>query len=523
MKPLIFTYSESNEVKVLVATREKKQLKIERLIRTEREIPVEENVEEQDFSGTGLDNLNDDLDLGEVDDAAESPQEEDTGEDIEKLNAELSNYKLKKSEFVAVATEPSLNYHIYSGSKIKNTKNLKQYLIEDITNNKNIEISGDQLDYVDLYEDSMLAVFLADDVPAVNLVNAIAAQNKKRFYKLNSIKSGEIALANYVSQNYKFLQEDLTLILHVGKEQSNIIFLEGNTLKYIGDALEIGSGNLSTYDIYFSKILLEMENGNIPRLDNILLCGEYNSENLVLSFYGSFPEANIIEMDFSTVNTESLTGKQKESLKEYSVLIAAAYEYMDELNGDYEGIRILPDYIRENQKSFQMAWHGYLMMPLIFGVTFFLTVNILNNRTEIAKLDKEVQHLSRLQEKNKELLTDISQLEKRIENFDQTMSILNKASSKPQKYSSVLEDISGFVAPKRNFWLTQLQDAKGDKGKLQLNGYSLSRSVLTEFADKNNYSMLNNIIYEPLREYRAYEFSLLLNISSNNEKENDSQ
>ena len=41
-----------------------------------------------------------------------------------------------------------------------------------------------------------------------------------------------------------------------------------------------------------------MENGGIPRLDNVILCGEDNSENLVLSFYGTFPEANVTDLKF---------------------------------------------------------------------------------------------------------------------------------------------------------------------------------------------------------------------------------
>jgi hypothetical protein len=28
-------------------------------------------------------------------------------------------------------------------------------------------------------------------------------------------------------------------------------------------------------------------------LDNIIVCGEDDSENLILSFYGTFPEANV--------------------------------------------------------------------------------------------------------------------------------------------------------------------------------------------------------------------------------------
>ena len=77
-----------------------------------------------------------------------------------------------------------------------------------------------------------------------------------------------------------------------------MIFLEGQKLKHIGSPLDIGT-KIFTHTMFISpKILLEMENGGIPKLDNIILCGEDRSENLILSFYGTFPEANVSELKF---------------------------------------------------------------------------------------------------------------------------------------------------------------------------------------------------------------------------------
>ena len=45
-----------------------------------------------------------------------------------------------------------------------------------------------------------------------------------------------------------------------------------------------------------------MENGGITSLDNIIVCGEDDSENLILSFYGTFPEANVSRLEFDDVD-----------------------------------------------------------------------------------------------------------------------------------------------------------------------------------------------------------------------------
>jgi hypothetical protein len=56
-----------------------------------------------------------------------------------------------------------------------------------------------------------------------------------------------------------------------------------------------------------------MENGGITSLDNIIVCGEDDSENLILSFYGTFPEANVSRLEFDDVDISQLMKIQKQN------------------------------------------------------------------------------------------------------------------------------------------------------------------------------------------------------------------
>ena len=123
----------------------------------------------------------------------------------------------------------------------------------------------------------------------------------------------------YVAKRKKFFPDDQSLIVYIGKEYSKLIFLQGRKLKHIGTTLDIGTTNLHTYDVYFSKILLEMENGGITSLDNIIVCGEDDSENLILSFYGTFPEANVSRLEFDDLDITQLDEDTKSKFSSYSV------------------------------------------------------------------------------------------------------------------------------------------------------------------------------------------------------------
>ena len=187
---------------------------------------------------------------------------------------------LSKYSFIPALTEPTIYYHLYEGAKPQKPLKLKQQIIDEILETKNVSVDRDSIDYTELADKSLLSVFIVGEVACVNLINSLASQNNRRFYKIPTVKSSDISLAYYVAKKKKFFPDDHSLIVYIGKDYTKLIFLQGRKLKHIGTTLDIGTSNLHTYDVYFSKILLEMETGGIPSLDNIIVCGEDDSENL---------------------------------------------------------------------------------------------------------------------------------------------------------------------------------------------------------------------------------------------------
>jgi len=300
MKQIICIYSEGLEHKLAILGKEKDKISINQVftINANANLAVDNTESLGDFTDDSL--MSEDISFDELD--SMDPMgaiEEDSAidsTDISQIAAKLVNCDLSKTQFIPVITDPNVTFHIYEGPLDKDKKKTLDKIILEIQNTKGLVISRDQIDFISLDETTHLCVFTEPDVPCANLVNSIAAYNGKKYYKIYSIKSAEIALANFVSKTTKFFPEDYSLIIYIGKEYSKLIFLEGQNLKHIGATLDIGLQNLHTYDVYFSKILLEMENGGIPRLDNVVICGDDRSENLVLSFYGTFPEANVSEL-----------------------------------------------------------------------------------------------------------------------------------------------------------------------------------------------------------------------------------
>lgn len=507
MKPIVCLYCEGTDTKVAVVSKEKESLKILRVASLNMTEALAASLSKSEVeSGLEVQGLASDISFDSLEEVGSNVPAVVDSSDVAKLNSSLAGLPLSKLQFIPIISEPTVNFHLYEGPRDPSKKKLINNIIKDIQEVKGISVQPDSIDFIEMNEKALLSLFIEGDLPCVNVVSLLANYNRRRYYKISTIKTAELSLAYYVTKINQFFPEDNSLIVYIGKEYSKLIFLEGQKLKHIGATLDIGTRNLHTYDVYFSKILLEMENGGINKLDNIIICGEDRSENLLLSFYGTFPEANVSELKFDIFDSELLTQEERQNLALYAIPISVAAEYFDELQHEYLGVNFLPKYIQENQKFLQFGWHSYALLPVLFAVTFFFTFSILSSYREINELDLEIKRLSERQAQNQTLVDQITPLSQRINNFDKTQAILDSAAVGTAVWDKTLSSISDFVERRRNFWITKLDD--GGNNEIKITGYSLSRSVLTEFAEYTNQSILKNINYEPLRSKTAFSYTI---------------
>ena len=503
MKQLVCIYCEGSDTKIAVVNKEKEHVKVLKTTSVDVLQPalqLEDGVSDLNIEGEDLTLQN----LKHENSAAVSSSSQNI------LNSELVGINLNKSYFIPALTEPSIYYHVFDGNKDLKSSKVTQEIINDIQRTKNVVIDKDDLGYIELANKSLLSVFLSSgDIHAIQLINNLARANGKRTYKIPSVKSAEISLAYYVAKRKKFFPDDHSLIVYIGKEYSKLIFLHGRKLQHVGTTLDIGTLNLHTYDVYFSKILLEMENGGINSLDNIIVCGGDDSENLILSFYGTFPEANVSRLEFDDIDVSSLNQRDKETISSFSIPLATAVDYFDDAENKHDGINLLPKYVKEDQKIFQFGWHGYALIPLLFAATFYFTLQFLSNSKEINILNNKIAEQTLLQRQNQQTLSKISDMEAKISGFGQTQAILDSAAVGTKVWTKVLMHISNFFGGKRDIWLSNLNSSNSS---IALSGYALSKRVLTDFAYSVKSAELKSLTYEPIRKANAYKFNVVFNL-----------
>lgn len=511
MKSLVCIYCEGGDSKIAVVAREKDKLRLLKVAELESLNPVA--LEADAFASLNLENSLGDISFGNNEKPADSGiGGEISGDSL--LAAALDGVDLNDCEFIPAISEPGLHYHLYEGPKDGNRNKLLKDIIDDIQKTKNITVLKDNLDYTELAGGTLLSIFADGEISCINSINSLAQYKGKRYFRVPAVKSAELSLSYLVAKKKKFFPDDYSLIIYIGKEYSKLIFLQGKKLKHIGATLDVGTINLHTYDVYFSKILLEMENGGIPRLDNVVLCGEDDSENLILSFYGTFPEANVSRMDFDGLDITALDEMQRDRLSSFSVPLAAAIDYLDEQSKQHKGVNILPRYVKDSQNFVKnnFAWHTFAMIPLLFVVTYLFTFMFLKNNQVITGLNEELQTLTLQQVKNQKILDEMSYNQNKIDNFGATQSILDSASRGSELVGRLTGRMCAFIGARKNMWLTSLTIEPG--GQTMVAGYGLNRSVLTDFADSYDASLLRNITYEKLRKKSTYKFNLSFDLEN---------
>lgn len=515
MEQYVCIYCEGSDSKFAVFERDKGKL---RLLRTasidlykqssgvQTDMPVFDTAKEGELN---LDSLGGDVISQNLEDVASSG-----GQLVEGIiNASLSGIKLQHCKFVPILTEPALFYQTSNkkgttGAIPKFTQELSGEFPVDGKSKKKAVKGDESTGQVEIADGSTLRVRLRSDTSCIQLVNRLARYNNQRIYKISSVKSAEISLAAYVAKRKRFFPDDYSLVVYIGKEYSKLVFLFGRKIKHIGSTLDIGTTNLHTYDVYFSKILLEMENGAVPNIDNIIVCGEDVSENLVLSFYGTFPETNVSRLEFEDIDLSSLSESDQEKISSFSVPIAAMSEINEEIVKKTPGINLIPKWVVEDQKPLQFAWHGFLMIPLLILASLFITLQVLTGRNLLDGIENEIRVKEQLKQQNLEIVAQIEALDARINSFDQTQTILDSVSVGSEVWGRTLNRFSTIGNERKSFWLSKI--SIDDQKYVKAEGYSLSSDILTLITARLDSATLKSINYEPIRERDAYRFLISL-------------
>ncbi len=502
MKKFVSIFVDGPETKVAIVSRTSKGLKVEDIV------TYGVKGSPQDFFMPVKQDLEVDSDTILVE-----PTEE-TGEELEEpmlstvISGKVSN--IKKVTFVPVVTEPHVSYLLIPNVPKLKSKELKNYIVERWLEQKIATIDNKNLRYQKVNEDLYISAIINEYFPALEQIGRVANFWKMKMPRIPFVSSGDICLVNYVFRKYNILPEKNYLIIHVGIDSSRIIFISNKSLKHISSYLGIGVQTAGFHDIIISKINLEMDVAQVTEIDKIFLCGEVTESTVQLTFYGSFPLADVEIIRFDELDISELPEEKKEQIPVYTFCLVPLINLLHKNKLQIPEFNLLPYDLLEAQKIFKLSPVGYLLLALIFLSVAFFTQKYITNQKKISVLQTEIQSKQLLIAENAELVNRVNQLSQRIEAGLRIQSTIDTLVLGAERWTEILMKIQEFQPLKRRIWLTNFA---AQEGEVKIQGVGINKYTIPDFSDYLDKALLKNMVSQELREREVNRFEI--NLSPN--------
>ncbi len=364
---------------------------------------------------------------------------------------------------------------------------------------------------VDLYDfkirnDGTLIIgSVGQESPTLKMVYNAGVKFKEKFLIRDVIPDESVMMGLY-RNHYKMDSEIITALLQIGKKKSRLLFMRGDQLIQVSPVINEGFDHKNYLNTIFSKILFQIDTGEVPALDQLIIFNNKKGEKVLDFFRSSFSELKIEEFK---LNSQKLA--YSDSLKEivpfYSTAIGLACVAAKKEITKKIDLSFLPSYVIDQQKTFRLQWHGIMLLILIGLSPILINYFYQQNSAEIDSLESENNQLT-------SMITEVNPFVQRSEELSQELSLmqnqltlLTNLNEDNIKWTVTMDRFNRAVQNVGSTWVTSFRQ---NEDVLMIDGYSLFKGRIPELAGQFESVTLLNVRKQELRERDIYSFSMMI-------------
>lgn len=418
----------------------------------------------------------------------------------------LSQYPRSSYSLTYSLSEPAIYYHLLESDFGLKGKKLKDRILGELKNIRAYQPSEDAVDAIKTDEGNLLCIVREDGLSLINALENIKGFIGNRLPYLPAIDSADVSLMNLVRMNYDLQPQDVSVVVYVGVEFTRLIFMRGSHFYQFAPIIGEGYDSPNLQNTVYSRLLLEQDNLAIPQIHRIILAGECRRIGFKDFLMQQLPDHEIDYLLTPSLDTSELSMEQQEAISEFSVPIGAAIKVLEPQGASVYNVNLLPNSVREGQRVFKLAWHGYFLLLALFFSTFFFTMQIGQKQKEIKEL-RDVLTLKESQKaENITLANSISALEEQLNRYQASMALYDSLVPGSERYSKVLTQISHGVEDLNAIWLQDLSSPAD--GNMTMNGFAVYRTRIPRLATLFDNSLLQEVLVQEIREQTVYKYKI---------------
>jgi len=418
----------------------------------------------------------------------------------------LAKYPSAKYSLTYSIAEPAIYYHLLESDFGLKGKKLKDHILSELRNIRAFQPAADAVDAITTDEGNLLCVVREDGLSLINSLENVKGFIGNRLPRIPAIDSADISLMNMVRLNYDLQPSEVSVIIYVGVEFSRLIFMRGNQFYQFAPILGEGYDSPNLQNTVYSRLLLEQDNLAIPRISKIILAGECKRIGFKEFLTQQLPDHDIDYLLGPQLDLSSLPPEQQESVSEYAVPIGAAWRVLDPQNKRIYNVNLLPSIVREGQRVFKLAWHGYVLMLLLFVSTLFFTWQIAQKAKDLSEKRDLLKFKESQMQENATLRTSIQALEAQLARYQTSLALYDSLVPGSERWSKVFTQFSHGVEDLNSIWVTDF--ATTDAGVMTLNGFAVYRTRIPRFSTLFENSVLREVSVQQIREQTVYRYKV---------------
>ncbi|MEP1305549.1 MAG: hypothetical protein ABJK35_14320 [Balneola sp.] len=350
---------------------------------------------------------------------------------------------------------------------------------------------------------SLLLVSIDEESKALQLIH-----NSENIYSgkviINEVLPDESLVIGLFRANYDPEPDSITALIQYSEESCRVVFLKGSDLLIVSPMITEGSSSRKFLNTVFSKILFQLDTGEVPNLDRIILCNNNLGEEAISFFQDRFLDIEVSDFEydhdiFDTTNFESST------ISSFTTAISLAWADAGFQRDAYPDIGFLPNYIKDRQKIFKLQWHGFLLLILILSVFPITNYFYLQNDVEIDTLNENVSSRKAEIRALETTVQEYNRINSELSGIRTRLLLLDELSENTLTWSVNLDLINRGVDNIDSIWLTSF--AESSNGGLDITGIAIYRNRIPMIADMFSEAVLQDVQRTLIREKEVYSFT----------------
>ncbi|PKD44601.1 PilN domain-containing protein [Rhodohalobacter barkolensis] len=469
---------------------------------------------DEDEDDSGLDELAE-IDLDDLDDSPIKDFEEpDLVEEssMVKTNEELIVQYL--DDFKKNKVQLSLNIEagntIFQIVKTENFKELKKKEVQQAVTEKLEAIYGTEPNK-DLYQyflrdnGNLVIASIDEESPTLQLVNRATDRFGEKYF-INDVVPDEVVMVGLFRNHYEKEDQKITGLVQFSPDKCRMVFVRGHEILQVSPVINEGTNDKNFLNTIFSKVLFQLDTGEIPGLDRFVIYNNTIGEDATDFFRKNFPDLKVEDFRF---DSELITYEEgiKDIIPGYTTAIGIATTAANIGNSEYPTVSFLPEYISDRQKIFKLQWHGFILLVLIGASPIVLNHFYQQYAGEIEQLEQqnnrlqsEIQQLQPLVEESEELTMQLGQMQNQLQ-------LLGDLSAENIKWSVTVDHFNRAAEEVGGLWINSFRQ---NNDVIMVDGYSLNRERIPQLANQFDSVTLLSVSREEVREREVFFFNMMI-------------